>query len=787
MSQQQQQQQQMNMAGGPVGGGGGGPPSQQQAQMAAGTPSSGDGNGNAKKRLNTVIYDYLLRNNLHEVARGFLKHMDIEIDVKKSPNSRGQPNGVADDGMDLGIAELKDLPDDLPMPAQLGDGPFLLDWWCQFWEIYTGYLGKGGKSQVLSYIANQRQAQKARTNMMAAGGMDAAGMQQMRMTNGAGMQGMNNGGMGMPTDLQRKAVQNRQNMTPQQQAVMQMQRQQHMQGNVMERQGSQMEMNGPHSNSPGSVDAPSPKRQRLDGNMQHMGQRPGQPNQMPLNPVGHPASSHPGTPNMGMAVPDAAYTEHLLRQKGIDPSTITPQHLQFIAMQSADRQTKSVETYSASLTQTMKAALNKSGQGMPQNPAANMGVSQGSPMSMDVSGEFYAASGANGARGPSLPPGMPGQAANLAAAANGQNGSNGNHALQDYQMQLMLLEQQNKKRLLMARQEQDSMTNPGMAPTGSGSFQQAMSPGAQGRGSDPSPNAGDMQRGTPKMNKGVSPNGDMGGRGSPQPHMMGGGMGPDQLRQHMLANGGQMMRPPSSHPIGPGGVPMSHEQMMLMRSQGGMMPNGNWQQGQGPQMMAGQPGQGPPGPHMTPRQQPMGPPPAPANGTGPSSPAQAPAPPTPSQTTKAKPGAKKNEGKKGKKGAQNTNATPAAESEAPPTPTPATPITAMHQAPFNPNQNKAMTNGQPPPPQGQPPQPPPAQSQPVQPPPSMMDQPFGSLDSEGFGMNMDFGNIEGGDVLDNFDFDFFVNTNEGDPGLGIDANFAFGDGLEAGADLQGGN
>ena len=29
--------------------------------------------------------------------------------------------------------------------------------------------------------------------------------------------------------------------------------------------------------------------------------------------------------------------------------------------------------------------------------------------------------------------------------------------LQDYQMQLMLLEQQNKKRLLMARQEQDTV------------------------------------------------------------------------------------------------------------------------------------------------------------------------------------------------------------------------------------------------------------------------------------------------------------------------------------------
>lgn len=34
----------------------------------------------------------------------------------------------------------------------------------------------------------------------------------------------------------------------------------------------------------------------------------------------------------------------------------------------------------------------------------------------------------------------------------------GTHALQDYQMQLMLLEQQNKKRVMLARQEQDSMT-----------------------------------------------------------------------------------------------------------------------------------------------------------------------------------------------------------------------------------------------------------------------------------------------------------------------------------------
>ncbi|KAK3099056.1 hypothetical protein LTR53_019177, partial [Teratosphaeriaceae sp. CCFEE 6253] len=117
---------------------------------------------------------------------------------------------------------------------------------------------------------------------MAAGGMDAAGLQQMRMNNGIMMQGMSNGVMGMPNDLQRKAVQNRQNMTPQQQqqAMMQQMRQQHMQSNAMERQGSQMDMSGPRSGSPGSGDAPSPKRQRLDGNMQGMNQRPGPPNHM---------------------------------------------------------------------------------------------------------------------------------------------------------------------------------------------------------------------------------------------------------------------------------------------------------------------------------------------------------------------------------------------------------------------------------------------------------------------------------------------------------------------------
>ena len=78
---------------------------------------------------------------------------------------------------------------------------------------------------------------------------------------------------------------NVQSRTPQQMQHMQNLRAasangQMMQNNSqMERSNSQMDN---RTTSPGSGDAPSPKRQRLEGGMQQMGQgRPGQPGQMP--------------------------------------------------------------------------------------------------------------------------------------------------------------------------------------------------------------------------------------------------------------------------------------------------------------------------------------------------------------------------------------------------------------------------------------------------------------------------------------------------------------------------
>ena len=79
----------------------------------------------------------------------------------------------------------------------------------------------------------------------------------------------------------------------------------------------------------------------------------------------------------------------------------------------------------------------------------------------------------------------------------GPNQANGGgRKMQDYQMQLMLLEHQNKKRLMMARQEQGSMTIP-RGPEG---------PGGPGKGPNRQPFQGTSPQGSRSVN---SPKGGM--------------------------------------------------------------------------------------------------------------------------------------------------------------------------------------------------------------------------------------------------------------------------------------
>lgn len=191
------QQAQMNMAamGGPVGGG-----PAAGARMNVGTPSNDTSPEVLSKKLNTAIYDYLLRNELYDIARSFQDQMPIETkaDEKDSPKMNGVDDGT-DDARDQAILK---RPPGLPLPNNMLSGPFLQDWWCQFWEIYHG-IRKGAKNGTQTYLNNQRMAQKTRFNMM--GAVDP-GMQNIR--GNYMMQGGMNNGMAMgQNDLRKSAMQ----------------------------------------------------------------------------------------------------------------------------------------------------------------------------------------------------------------------------------------------------------------------------------------------------------------------------------------------------------------------------------------------------------------------------------------------------------------------------------------------------------------------------------------------------------------------------------------------------
>jgi len=394
----------------------------------------------------------------------------------------------------------------------------------------------------------------------------------------------------------------------------------------MERGGSDANLNGQRPRTPSAGDnAPSPsKRPRLDP--QFPGQQLMQPNGRP------PMQVMQAQQLMNMTI---AQTNSRLMSSGIDPQYLTPEQIEQFQAQAPQVQEKSIQVYAANMLAQQKRQA-------PQNGMPG----QGSPMmhgGMDVGGgmqEFYNTNGG----GIRMNPG-------------GQPNGAGNHALQDYQMQLMLLEQQNKKRLLMAKQEQDNLRPDGQAPMpGQPGYPAGMSP--QGSRSGPSPNPSDqMKRGTPNIGQvglpgagSPMPDGSMPpNRGSPGPMNFGGQLGPEMF--HPVAGpNGTIMRAPSSNPQFNAQMNPAHiEAVMRVQAQQNSVriPNGvNWHQGQ--------PSQAPMMPQVSQAQQPMGtplqrtmPPPSslPANGPAngrPASPSQSTAaPPTPQPTNKVAPKGKK--------------------------------------------------------------------------------------------------------------------------------------------------
>lgn len=356
-------------------------------------------------------------------------------------------------------------------------------------------------------------------------------------------------------------------------------------------------------------------------------------------------------------------------------------------------------------------------------------------------------------------------------------GQSGNHALQDYQMQLMLLEQQNKKRLMMARQEQDNAVNRDGQPMMPG----GMSPSGSGR-TGTSPNPVDQMKRTPQMGgmPGSPSAGDLSGRSPAGMNFMNGMPNADFNQamfmkdgQGMVGPGGPNMRPPNAMEMQQ--ALARQQQQQQQRGMGGQFPGG--------QPMVQQPSQGQPQPMGTPGQRSEMPPPQAPAGNNPqrnqgASPQSSNAPPTPSTSNKAAPKTKKGKDEtSNKKRPAKKNSTanaPSSENEPPATPAPSTPITPVHPGQAFNSGGKAgqgISNTASAPAAANQSMPP---SQPLHQ-PDMQQNSFPDFAPDQ-GFNLDFSTLENSDVLENFDFDSFLNTTNDDTfnfdgGIGVGGDF----------------
>lgn len=773
------------------------PPRPQQADTAQ-----------TRMLLNTYIYEYFLKTNMADCAKAILKS-DTQIKTMDHPNGRRDEhgnllgNGIGDDPMDTDSKEDIDSKriDELPpanLPNALNDSCFLLEWFSLFWDMLNAQKGKSANNTINQFVSHAQQQSRMRQNQQ----QDI--LRQIRPDGFAGnqpyqmMRNMQNGNMmnnmKQANHLPRTAMANSQN-NPQ---AMQMLQQK--QAGQMSRDPSDMDGNRPRPASPGSADnAPSPsKRPRLDGG-------PFNPAQAGMMANGRPVGQGMPGQQVGAGPINPQQAQQLLMEHGVDPAAMNPDRLQTFTNQSPSVQQKTIQTYAQNLS-------HHHNQHMPNKPMPNTSgpQAQGSPMVPQGPdggiGAFYNAEmgGPGGMR--------PGPGGNQAAGGS-------NHALQDYQMQLMLLEQQNKKRLMMARQEQDGIGmgrdggpggpgGPGAPPGPNAPPFQGTSPPGGRTGASPNP-AEQMKRNAQQMGSGGmgSPIPEGQNRGSPNPvNFMGGNMDPNMAPNFFKGMPGadgnmvaaaQMngMRPPSSHPAQHFNGQMNQQQMMAARqqqqAQAANGPQMQWQGGPngnpmgGPQGPQGQPVQG------TPQQRSMPPPSAPAvananqrNQTASPQVANA-APPTPQQSTKANPKKKDTKNSKGKAATQkksatnlNSGATPAAEVAAEPEPpTPATPITPVNPQSFTkPGQGGVMPNGQAPAPAA-PAVPPPSHSDPVQN-GNFMDG--GGID---FVTGLDFANpMTSDNVLTDFDFDSFLHDGDQDAGFDFSAGGFGMEGAEIGTE-----
>lgn len=494
--------------------------------------------------LNSYIYDYMLKNAWSTAARAFMEVAEVPLSGENRPGNKEERIQLDMDGLrgndkegSLGAEDSKAENSTLPpvkqesahsseseagasysgllQPAVIPvdtPGGFLLEWWTVFWDIFNAKSGKGGSDAATAYFAHAQKMKHEQQRAIASMGQphivminpqsnstnfNPALMRTFDMPNGvanisgpsdAAAQGADAQILGrIPLNektrqiLMRQAVNNNiRRFSPNATQIQQLKNPQFLQ-NQQQSSTSQGQRNqrdletdvngqAQSSRSPAlsnQVLSPS-KRQKLspDGSYTPIqGTIQARPQMMQNNLIAAPATLQ------------NQQAKQMLLNSGINPVGLTQQ--QFTTFQSP---TPSIQ----------QRQLQEYTQGFPNQQQRVINIAKGQVSNQCVPSSIISADGNE--IGPNDFYG------NILSSQQNCPPNPNNHTLEDYQMQLMFLEQQNKKRLMMTHQDQERLQS-----QDSSAFQ-ILSPQGVRNALSPKNNHNDAKRGISKVAHQNSPN-----------------------------------------------------------------------------------------------------------------------------------------------------------------------------------------------------------------------------------------------------------------------------------------
>ncbi|KTW32201.1 uncharacterized protein T551_00883 [Pneumocystis jirovecii RU7] len=452
--------------------------------------------------LNSYIYDYMLKNAWGAAARAFIEVAEVPLSGEHRPVNKEEFRQL--DGMDglsggdkefcvssneskidgtahigtgmhssLSVvksessihgteSEASGTYTELLQPAVIPvdtPGGFLLEWWTVFWDIFNARSGKGGSDAATAYFAHVQKMKHEQQRAIASMGQPHIVMINQQ-PNGAAFNpalmrtfDIPNGMMNVsgPSDataqamdaqiigtiplnektrqaLMRQAMNNNiRRFSPTVAQIQQLKNQQFLQNQQQSPRDLEADLNGQtqSSRSPAlsnQVLSPS-KRQKLSPDGSYA-------------PLQGAIQARPQMIQNNLAAPpptlQTQQAKQMLLNSGINPLSLAQQQFAAFQSQVPSIQQRQLQEYTQSLTNQQQRVVNIA-KGQVSNQSGSMITGDGNEIGPN---DFYE---------------------NILSSQQNCTTNPNNHVLQDYQMQLMFLEQQNKKRLMMTHQDQERL------------------------------------------------------------------------------------------------------------------------------------------------------------------------------------------------------------------------------------------------------------------------------------------------------------------------------------------